>query len=900
MGRAATETTAVSQGRFMDAISISEFSQKAQRLDDFDPNQCTWVVSDLQSKWEIQERLLQTEMVLEEEAVLRASEFWSRLLFRWTPEWSLISKELFDQWIWSWMKSTDIQWLKSTDSASLLHQHLEVFIPLFLEDPQGELMEEWFQNNPDSVIKWRHVYEVCKKLWEDVRELKLVSPALVPMVLLHEFEEQNLSEVLWPRKIILDLGPRPLGVEKSLFQILAQQGHDIEFLETQVDVSQISLIGDLKRLPTQLGEAKEAVSRVRNLLDQGIAPQDIAILAPDIEAFWPSLSFFLKVEGVPVNKNFVQRLIDDPLVQGWISTLRVQLEKFSSRDLESHFFQNKEQLFFNYDEFRRFFENLKEPDQVHRWSKWKKPKEPPRSRMNLIQFFGWALQFWNQNSSSDSLDRVWKSLSKDFNPQLQLNLEDWFFYLESKLSKTETSVIEGSSEGLHVLSMNSAEWCKAPHVLFLGLNEVELTVRSRILVSSFECRRIKQDLGFELDVRDVSVDEMYLAWLSRYPYKSVSYLTSGVSFSGEEVSPSKHWLKSAFQISMEKVKKVESPEKCRFDEISKQREGESFQNLQIEKYEGFNLSATSVKSYHQCPFIFFAQKALRLVDQPLLDFDLDPLNKGRWVHGVFEEIIKQWGQREWTTEALAEIVETKRVELNIAIGDDRIWPAMNSEIVRLAESFVSMEVELRRDRPLLKTLGSEVSFEFYLNPQTQQLHKERESEQDIKVTGRIDRMDGALSLDSDSQEVVLVDYKLSSGTLKGWRKWLEEGDLQMPLYTLAVEGKFLKSEDTSSSVLNQGSPKVFGAYYLVPRTKDRDRGFFLKGEAVESLAVPPGKRSHSWVDEGAKEDLLNQSLVCLSETAEKIKHAQFDPNPKKRDLCERCQWRNLCRAPHLI
>jgi len=305
LGRAATETTAVSQGRFMDAISISEFSQKAQRLDDFDPNQCTWVVSDLQSKWEIQERLLQTEMVLEEEAVLRASEFWSRLLFRWTPEWSLISKELFDQWIWSWMKSTDIQWLKSTDSASLLHQHLEVFIPLFLEDPQGELMEEWFQNNPDSVIKWRHVYEVCKKLWEDVRELKLVSPALVPMVLLHEFEEQNLSEVLWPRKIILDLGPRPLGVEKSLFQILAQQGHDIEFLETQVDVSQISLIGDLKRLPTQLGEAKEAVSRVRNLLDQGIAPQDIAILAPDIEAFWPSLSFFLKVEGVPVNKNFV-------------------------------------------------------------------------------------------------------------------------------------------------------------------------------------------------------------------------------------------------------------------------------------------------------------------------------------------------------------------------------------------------------------------------------------------------------------------------------------------------------------------------------------------------------------------------------------------------------------------
>lgn len=870
------------------SFELKNFGEKKVLLQNFKPRSETWIVSDLQSKWEIQGKILESETVLEEDSVLRASEFWVKLLFRTQPEWTLISKELFEQWIWSWARRNPLPWLKANESASLIHQHLEVFAPLFIEEDSPALLMEWFQNNPDSVIKWRHLLEICELLWKEINELKVLSPALVPVVLLNELKKGEPSKSLWDRKIYLDLGIRARLVEKNLADLLAEFT-EVNWLVSEVKTEQIHLSGDLKRLPTQLGEAKEAVAQVRKFLDQGVEPQSIAIFAPDIESFWPSLSHFFRVEGVPCNKAFVQRLIDDPSVHKWMSLLRIQLKQFSNRDLESYFFQKEEKLEMTFDEFRYFFETLKGPEEVGRWQRWKEAEALQQHPVSLVDFFDWALKQWPKTFSSEPLEKIWKALSKDYDPRLKMNLVDWVFYLESKLSKSESLIEEPHPEGVQLLSLSSAEWCEASHAIFLGMNEVELSSPSQLMLSKFECEKIKQDLGFELDIMNESIQELYLGWIAKKDFAKKVFLTSGVTFSGEDISPSKYWLKSAFNQNPQKVKEISSPSTIRFDELSQttQRETEEFKPI---KFENLSLSATTVKSFKECPFNFFAQKGLKLVDQPVLDFDLDPMNKGRLLHSVLEVVVGDLSKYNDNQALVEELIELKRVELSVEVGEKRIWPAMKKELTQLVLNFIHMELELRSERPGLKTLGSEVGFEFYFDPKTQNVKRTSDSPHDVKITGRIDRVDG-----SDDGELAIVDYKLSSGRLKGWNKWAEEGDLQMPIYSMALESGFVQLPQLS----NLENPRVEAAYYLVPKSKERAKGYFLKTPAPQ-LFIAPSSRSRSWITEDKKKDLLRETKNVLTEVSAKIQQGELAPDPKNFDDCDFCRWRNLCRAPHLI
>jgi hypothetical protein len=57
---------------------VRSFSEKEELLRSFDPERQTWVVSDLRSKLDIQKYLLASRPILEEEAILRASELWRK------------------------------------------------------------------------------------------------------------------------------------------------------------------------------------------------------------------------------------------------------------------------------------------------------------------------------------------------------------------------------------------------------------------------------------------------------------------------------------------------------------------------------------------------------------------------------------------------------------------------------------------------------------------------------------------------------------------------------------------------------------------------------------------------------------------------------------------------------
>lgn len=868
----------------MQHIQIDSFQQKKDWLKRFQPESETWVVSDLQSKWEIQGKLLNQERVLEETTVLRANEFWTKLLFRVNTQWTMVSREMFDQWIWHWLKANPVPWLKVNESANLIHQHLEFFAPILVRPESVSLLEEWFEQHPESVIRWRHLFEICERLWSEMSHAKILSPALVPAVLLNELEDRKFLKNLWDKKVHLDLGLRPRAIERHLATVLSEQMEMVWF-ENQIQPEGVQLNGVHKRLPTQLGEVKQAVAQVRKWLEEGMKAEDIVILAPDIEVFWPSLHYLFEIEGVPLNKSIVQSLIDDPYLQKWISTLRIQINEFSHRDLESHFFQSESAVKLKYDEFRYYFETLKNPEDAHRWKNWRAVDLDVKQSLTLTDFFQWAIRSWDKSFKADPLDRVWKVLSKDFDPRLKMEIKDWIFYLETKLSKSETNITEAALHGVKFLSLSSAEWCEAEHAIFLGNTDSELSVLSNLSISRFECDLLNQDLGFTLDVPQHSIQELYLGWVSQKDFSNMHFYTSGTTFSGDEVSPSKYWLRSVYSLKPEMVKRIESPQKIRFDEVAQTFETTEDQ-FEAVPFSEVSLSATSVKSFKECPFRFFAQKGLRLVDQPVLDFDLDPLNKGRLLHAVFEVVIEELEKYASSKDLIEKLIDQLKEELEITVGELKIWPAMKKELTQLTQNFIHMELELRRIKPNLKTLDSEVGFEFYFNLDSLSLSLNPESQKSVRVTGRIDRVDG------HGDKVAVIDYKLSSARLRTWSSWAEEGDLQMPIYSLALENGF-------SEVKLSPKAEVEAGYYLIPRTKERHKGYFLKDTGAQ-VFIEPSSRSRSWITLEKKQELLEKSKLTLKEVGELILEGRLAPNPKDFEICEICRWRNLCRAQHLI
>src|SRR5690606_42072257 len=70
---------------------------------------------------------------------------------------------------------------------------------------------------------------------------------------------------------------------------------------------------------------------------------------------------------------------------------------------------------------------------------------------------------------------------------------------------------------------------------------------------------------------------------------------------------------------------------------------------------------------------------------------------------------------------------------------------------------------------------------------------------------------------------ILIDYKGSAAELTSWKSWLENRQVQMPLYALLLEGGF--------SELPPG--EVVAANFYVVRDRDRGRGYFVKEDRSE-------------------------------------------------------------------
>ena len=189
------------------------------------------------------------------------------------------------------------------------------------------------------------------------------------------------------------------------------------------------------------------------------------------------------------------------------------------------------------------------------------------------------------------------------------------------------------------------------------------------------------------------------------------------------------------------------------------------------------LSVSAIETYLSCPFKFFAQRVLRLEEEPDDEEVMDPKRQGRFVHAVFESFFAAWqarghraiapGNLETARALFADVVERQLEALPEAEAALERTRLLGSPVAAgLGEVVFRMEAERPvqvRERLLEFRLDGEFVFEGPDGPRR------------IALRGVADRID---LLEDGTMR--LIDYKLSSAPSRSRA-------LQLPIYGLCAE-----------------------------------------------------------------------------------------------------------------
>lgn len=903
-------------------VPLKEFGDKQARIESWDPRNESWIVSDLQSKWELQKLAIDRIRAISDSAVLRTTDLWRRLAQIYLPDLEILSPELAVTLFGDWIHQRDLPWAKSAQSVQLVMQQIQRWLVMYSDPHHEAALKEWFAEHPESFAHWGHWYYLGQEIWERCQAERLALPAWLPALLL----QFDLSNGVATRKLIFDLGPQISPVEMALIERMAR------FVEVEILIPNVPWQNlmprtleayqsflptfkgenwhprksgniDLFRFTTQLNEVKNATHMVRKWLDEGIVPANIAIVAPDIEEYWPALSLYLEQEGIPVQKSRVYRWSATLEFGHWLAALKLAIQKVNSAHLEVALFSANEPKKLKYSDFRRLFARFYDENDLRRAQQiWDFNLPHSSMQLDVAGFMTWACSYWSAHWSLDGLEKFVDRVLKETPRNLKLSIEQWLSYCEGVISRREQSLVTDQSEGIHCMSLTSTNWLRATHVVLVNLVDSALRYQIRSPMSESEASRLSHDLGYPMGPTDRQEVEFELLWFLHRPWKAIVASVANASFSGGSLSPSRWWLWYAIESGFDR-EHVSQPGSTRWDELQsadlkllsqarvwpQQRMSTLMERIREDKEGSENpwpalrevrLSTSFLEQYWKCPFIYTATRLLKLSDEPALDLDLDPRVRGRFMHKMIEKWTEVHGLKLGTEEGYRDFLNQLKVDENLELGDERLWPGLRERLLRELQGVMKFELVWREKFPTVQTVATERGFRAYWSDKGRNW---TDQETEVKLSGRIDR------IDRDSRgRFAVVDYKSSGSNLRYWKSWLKNDMVQMPVYMEMLEKGFC------------GLPPgdVVAAEYFEIRNPRRKVGLQLTVDSPEFYSEDDRNRS-ALMTEDDKKMLLDQSREMIAAAIHSMRSGELKPKPKNRKTCETCDWRRLCRAPHL-
>lgn len=951
---------------------IQNSTQKKQIFEEFDPHKSTWLVSDLNAKMEIQKLCLQRFPFLAENSLLRASELWKKLGLMAFPGHRLVSMDFVRMAVGQWLERSEFSWAKTPGTVAHLLNYCTQLLPILTHDMSEELMRDWWLEHPESLMRWGHWYHLSCWLWKQMRQTRWIpSPWLSSWLNLKVGFEYH-----WHRPLIVDLGSEFSPMEIEIVERLAQKvevkmivpdfrdkpkwksalyGYST-LLERQPNVDsknknknknksesesnsnsnsikneppsqwRSAYKKNFKKYSSQLAEIKAAVHQVGCWLSEGVQSDQIVIMAPDIEEHWPTISFYLQREQIPVNKNQVVTLQTFPEISRWLAHLRVELGQGHPADLEMSCYGLNNKIEMPFQEFKYLFTHFFDSQDLNRSDELMKLYSLATNlhqTYNVQEFISWALTRWTENKTSQPLDQVVSALWEEAPQNEKFELTHWLKRMESLCSRLEMKQEKGHPTGIELVNIKAGEWGHGTHVWLLGLTESAFrsSLSNGILPS--DVFSLEKDLGFCLSHPDKNKEEFDLEWVLTHSWTEMVLSTHLVDLKGGEQSPLLLWLKYAVEAG-ENWEKCDVPDLLNWDleqrdslsdlinswEWETERKKQFLSDLSIEwgqqpleswqlsELKDLSLSASQIEMYLQCPFKVAAQRLLRLSDRPELDLDLHPLDQGSFLHHLFELLVthKLWEVDESVEiQELAKWIEKARVKSRLVLIDEKLWAPLQKKWMQVAQRFLAFEREWRRNFPRTQTLACELEVKGWWSNHTTRTEDKTEDRIDEgleagieagMIRGRVDRVDH-----DGHGNLIIIDYKNSGSQAQNHRSWLRNFKLQLALYTCWLEEGLIQ-------LPHQEKREVISAVYFVIRNMDRHKGFILD-EGVEGL-VAQGNH-HQRMTSREKKELLNEVKKIGLQVIKSFQQGKFGPDPREGKVnCQSCHWKKVCRAPHFL
>ncbi|WP_413568617.1 PD-(D/E)XK nuclease family protein [Bdellovibrio sp. HCB117] len=905
----------------LQVIPIESRTQIAQIFANYNPRSQSWLVSDLRTKFELQQKILARERQYVDESVLRASDLWKILLKRLDPGLRLVSDPFARSLLRTIMdENAEVLGVNSSAEDTVFSYIDQMAAVLF--HPEGtSRLEEWFETHPESKNRWRDWYlraRFCAlKLLQDHR---VITADWITAYL------QNFNELerVWDIPLIVDLSGEISRVEAEILRVLSRSvdvivlepnpswKKDFHFLlkpyedlrQQSQKVQELPSVvkkekrQDVMRFSGMLAEIKHSVGQVREWLDEGKSPESIAIVAPDIETYWPVLQSYLQEEGIPVQKDITHKAQSLPSVTRWLALLRSKSGRLSSSDLEISFFDKEESQELRYEEFRSLFKSLYVNEDLARNETVYKVFHEQLDLTGVLsrdEFVAKALMYWN-SAETDIVQVILRELLQNAISSTKLIWKEWLSYLESIVAAKEYTLEKGHPRGIMVTKLMSAHSEKAQYRIFVGLTDEALRARNKTQLSGQDYFELAKDIGFYLDNPDQSDLDFELRLLAEAESTHDIFCFGATDLSGSLCSPCTFWMSLSGD-----HESLNLPKETRWDELQhsdqtagrpwvdarkeniERRIQQDMGKMELENIQVPNLpriSASSVESFLECPFVFAAQRYFKLKDLPDIDLDVDHRTRGQLAHALFEKLTAEPMRFNWTTEELDQVLEEIKTEKKLLFADDRLWKPFKKKHIHLGQRFLEFEKRWRDEFKKTRTLAREKRFEFYLDPVTEEISREPK-DNCFRISGQIDRIDG----DGVSQLVVL-DYKSSAGGISSHASWFKNRELQLLFYMWVIEKGLL--EDVGGEVI--------GLFYYVFRNFER------KGFKIEDFAgglFPSSKRKDKNATAESKEKYLSEFSTVLMGTLDRIKKGESQAKPADFKTCSGCEWRRQCRAPHL-
>jgi RecB family exonuclease len=919
----------------LEIIKVPKRSDISPFFSQFDAKKETWLVSDLRTKLELQNRLIERDSYFVDTTILRATDLWEIFFRREYPNKKVISRDWGKILVSHFLKKHETTLNLNQASSGTLLEMADFFLPIFSHSLGHDKFSEWLEGQAEFKERWADWYLLSRLCFNFLfNENDMALPSWYATLM----NQKDLTLSSWKKSLWVDLGGQILWSEAELLRSLSRHvdvkvfcvesdwQKDYQYkmrpyshLEAQAKTVSKPKVKEstekkikVHKFSGELAEIREAVAQVRTWLESGVPAREIGILAPDIEKYWPVLKNFLEQEGIPANKDTVSRLSAWPSVQEWLAGMRLKLKEIRYAHLEASYFQ-QDNPGISYEEFHALYSRLLTEEDLARNPKIYEIYHKELEVSGFISRDDWIVflsRQWPQGKDTQPLMSVIEELYFRCPKSLSLQVADWFEQLESLVSRKEIKIKFADREGIHLASLLAAPSLWLQKRIFLGLSEDNLKQGGSQFLNRFEVEKLFADLGFYLENHELSAKEFELRLLANCEAQEDIYCFGAVTLSGQLQAPSGFWLKLAQQ------EKLETPQRTRWDDLQsaepslvlkslRRFEEAEINNIleriavdqgqkQIKNFKPLKppaLSASRVESYLDCPFKFASESLFGLRDLAEMDLSVHPRDYGNFVHDLFEQLTKDPHHKELSDEDFEKLIQELYETDYKASFHPELWPAYKKKLAQMARRFVDFEKNWRAQFPKTKTVGRERKWSFGVKLEGGQLKIEKKDDTQnldgFLFTGKIDR------IDSDGEgNLVVLDYKSGASSALNYSKWYENNKLQLLFYIWALEHDMKLNQSDESD-----AAEVVGAFYYVFKNMERHRGLGVREKGQHLFDV--GGKAGSLTDLATKQGLVKDLEATLAEVMEKIGLGYFPPQPRDEDLCVECKWKRLCRAPHL-